>query len=192
MSHPNGQGYQGRDGAAGQPGGQAQAVRRELWLDLEDTVVTPAVNGFDACELINIEKVRQVIAEFQPDAVSIFSFAIWHVGGLQDFNARLRKLLENALGVRFSIIPTVDDHIIPACCGQLGLFQAGVDFQEMSNFWGKQGAFRLYARQHADRHLRHHPNLGLHMLLLDDVVYNEMTYWPDMQTAVEQRNIDLL
>lgn len=167
-------------------------MRRELFLDLEDTVISPVVDGWHNVELINVKLVRDVIASFAPTTVNIFSFAIWNERELCKFNTSVRAPLEQALAVPFNLVLTVDHDIIPVCCQQMGMSPSAVDFQEMSNFWGKQGAFRLCMRHHAVNHRRHHPNLPLHVLLLDDAVYNERTVWPDLQTTVEQRNIDQL
>lgn len=192
MSDTAFQSHTSRDDAAQRTIVQAEAVRRELWLDLEDSVISPVVDGWHNIELINIELVRNVIASFAPTTVNIFSFAIWNERELLKFNTFVREHLARALGVSFNLILTVDRDIIPTCCQQMGMSPSTVDFQEMSNFWSKQGAFRLCMRHHAINHRRHHPNLPLHVLLLDDAVYNERTVWPDLQTTVEQRNIDQL
>lgn len=192
MSDTSEQGNPSGDVAARQPGITTQAVRRDLWLDLEDTIVTPIVDGWHLFDIINLEKIKDVIDSFDPHSVNIFSFAIWneHQRGL--FNRLCRPHLESALNLRFNLVLTVDGDITPVCCKEMGISAQSVDFQEMSNFWGKQGAFRLCMRHHAVNHRRHHPNLPLHALLLDDVVYNERMVWPDLQTTVEQRNIDQL
>lgn len=168
------------------------SVRRELFIDLEDTVITPVVNGWFKTELINIDKVKDVIRSFEPHAINIFSFAIWNERERNGFEAGTRELLERALGIRLNLVLTVDEDIIPVCCRQMGIHADSVDFQEMSAFWSKQGAFRLCMRHHAENHRRHRPNLPLHALLLDDAVYNERLVWPDLQTTIEQRNIDQL
>ena len=192
MSDTADQGLNSRDDDPQHLDQPAQAVRREIWLDLEDTVITPVVEGWFKTELINIDKVRRVIRDFKPDAVHLFSFAIWDEQQREGFRQGTRDMLEKALGLKLQLILTVDTDIIPICCRQMGIEPSTVDFQEMSNFWSKQGAFRLCMRHHATNHRRHHPNLPLHVLLLDDVVYNEYTVWPDLQTTVEQWNIDQL
>lgn len=161
-------------------------------MNLEDTVITPVVEGWFKTELINVEKVKQVIASFRPNAVHLFSFAIWNEQQRDGFTRGTRDMLEQALGIKLGLVLTVDTNIIPTCCRQMGIVPTTVDFQEMSNFWSKQGAFRLCMRHHAANHRRWHPNLPLHLLLLDDTVYNEYTVWPDLQATVEQWNIDQL
>lgn len=192
MSDSIDKGNPGGDEPTGQPGITLEVVRAEVWLDLEDTIVTPIVDGWHLFEIINLEKVKKVIADLNPVSVNIFSFAIWneHQRGL--FNRHTRPHLEAALDRRFEIVPTVDDDIIPVCANQMGIAAETVDFQEMSNFWGKQGAFRLWMRDWATRFQRHQPNLKLHAVLLDDVVYNEKVEWPDLWATIEQWNIDQL
>lgn len=192
MSHSAFQGLAPRDEPAQHADDAAQAVRRELFLDLEDTIITPVVNGWGSFELINVEKVRAFIDAFEPTAVNIFSFAIWDLHQRELFNRLCRPHLEKALSITFNLTLTVDGDITPVCCRQMGVSPGLVDFNEMSAFWSKQGAFRLWCRHHATSLRLHEPNLHLHMVLLDDVVYNEVLRWPDLQTTVEQRNIDQL
>ena len=165
-------------------------VRRKLFLDLEDTVITPVVNGWLNTQVINKAKVREFIEEFQPHDVNIFSFAIWNEHELRGFNHGTRPMLEQALGVQFSAVPTVDGEIIPACCKVMNLAPETVDFQEMSNFWGKHEAFRLNMR-----HIFRHSNLfsgQIQVVLLDDAVFNEHFDWPDLHVSGRIINIDTL
>lgn len=163
-----------------------------LLLDLEDTVITPVLNGWFNTHLINVPKIRRVLEEFRPDQVSVFSFAVWNEAELKRFNMGTRPMIESAFGFKFELVPTVDDDIIPACCSEMNIHRDRVDFQDASNFWSKQGAFRHWARVHIKALRRHEPNLPIHMLLLDDAVYNEQVIWKDLNAIVEQQNIDQL
>ena len=154
-------------------------------------MVTPITSGWANFDLLNLQKIRDVLRSFEPHSVVIFSFAIWDQQQRRLFETYCRPHLERELGVTFDLVLTVDDDIIPTCCRQLGIEPSTVDFQELSAFWGKQGAFRLWARDFALDH-RSTSILPLHLLLLDDVVYNERVVWPDLQATVEQRNIDQL
>lgn len=154
--------------------------------------MTPIVSGWGSFDIINLDKIRGVLASFEPHSVSIFSFAIWDQHQRSLFDRHCRPHLETALGVTFNLVLTVDDDITPTCCRLMGISPGTVDFNELSAFWGKQGAFRLWARAHVTVLRRHHPDLRHHLLLLDDVVYNERVEWPDLQATVEQRNIDQL
>jgi hypothetical protein len=160
---------------------------RHLWLDLEDTIITPVVNGWFNVQLMNIVKVRQVIKEFEPDYVHIFSFAIWDQAQLHSFNTLLRDHLERALGVEFSVVPTVDDDILPRCCKVAGIHRDTVSFLEMSDFWGKHEAFRLFMRStYADMQ----PDVSVDVMLLDDSVINESFNWPDLRISGRIFNIE--
>lgn len=165
-------------------------AQRKLFLDLEDTVITPVVEGWLKTEVINVPKVREFIEEFKPHDVNIFSFAIWNARELAQFNSGPRKCLEDALGVHFNMVPTVDDHILPACCKVMKLAVSTVDFQEMSNFWGKHESFRLNMR-HLFSRARAFGNF-IDVVLLDDAVFNERFIWPDIQVSGRIINIDTL
>lgn len=165
-------------------------VRKHLWLDLEDTVITPVLEGWWKTELINIAVVRDVIAEFKPDFLHIFSFAIWNETERAQFNAAVRPHLEAALGMEFTTVPTVDDDILPVCCKIMGLTASTVDFQEMSNFWGKHESFRLFMRSVHANTAKH--GVSAEVMLLDDAVFNETFEWPDLQLRGAILNIDKL
>lgn len=132
------------------------------------------------------------MAEFQPDTVNLFSFAIWNQQQRDGFNRGTRHMLENALGCKLNFVPSVDDDITPICCKEMRLGPGSVDFAEMSNFWSKQGSFRLFMRHHARNMKRH--GRSLHAVLLDDVVYNETLTWDDREctATISQFNIDQL
>lgn len=143
--------------------------------------------------MLNINKVRDVITSFEPHLIGIFSFAIHDSHQLSLFDTHCRPHLEKALGVSFDVALTVDHHIIPTCARQLGLHPSAVDFEEMSNFWGKQGTFRLVMQRRVIALLAERaPFRQQHLLLLDDVVTDEILTWPTLKTTIEQRNIDTL
>lgn len=183
-------GHQSRNAEAGSGESARQAVRRELWLDLEDTLVTPITQGWHLFDIINLTKIKNVISDFKPQHVSIFSFAIWDQHQLGLFNRHCRPHLEQALEVKFDEVLTVDEDIKLACCREMGISAQMVDFIELSNFWGKQGAFRHCMRHRAKLFRQSNPNEALHTLLLDDVVEPELLVWPDLDTTVDQWNID--
>jgi len=160
---------------------------RHLFIDLEDTVIEPVLNGWGRTALLNIEKVKRFIKEFKPNTVNIFSFAIWNTAELDKFNTLCRPGLEQALGIKFNAIPTVDDDIIPMCCNVLGIGQGAVDFDDCSTFWGKHEAFRLNMR-----HLAKASQRPLEVAFLDDAVFNENFEWPDLKISGRIINIDLM
>jgi len=179
--------HQSRDGEAERAVAAPEAVRT-LWLDLEDTIILPVVNGWFQTEPINIDKVKRFIAKFKPAHINIFSFAIWNEPSRELFNQGTRPMLEQALGVTFDLVLTVDDDVIPACCAVMKLNPSSVDFSEMSNFWSKQGAFRL-CMQHMFKNSHTH-GVAVEVALLDDAVFNEDFFWPDLNVRGCILNID--
>jgi hypothetical protein len=170
--------------------GAVMADVRHLFLDLEDTVITPVMDGWFNTHLINVPKVKAFIAEYQPTAVHLFSFAIWDAAQRDRFNQGIRPRLESALGTTLSLVPTVDDDIIPVCCKVMGMGREAVDFSEMSNFWGKQIAFKLYMQNMFKNTAKH--DVDTEVVLLDDVVFNEHFFWPDVRVKGCILNIDQL
>lgn len=161
---------------------------RELHLDLEDTIITPVVNGWANTELINLDLIRRVMAQFKPDTLHLFSFAVWNEHELERFNRFVRPMIEHELQLPISSTPTVDDQILPACVREANLHRDTVDFSDMSAFWGKQGAFRLYMRQ---RHKSTHKHgRSIKAVLLDDAVHNEIFELLDAGVQAAALNID--
>lgn len=156
---------------------------KHLWLDLEDTIITPVVNGWFNTQLMNVEKIKRFITEFKPDFVHVFSFAIWNEHELLRFNEGTRPMIEKALEIQFSIVPTVDDDILPVCSKVMNLH--GLTFIDMSDFWGKQEAFRLNMR-----HMFATTDQEIDVVLLDDAVFNEKFSWPDLHIQGQILNID--
>lgn len=148
------------------------------------------VEGWWKVELINIDKIKAVMTKFQPHFIHIFSFAIWNEQERDKFSAAVRPLIEKELGMPLSLVPTVDDDIIPVCCKVMNLATSTVDFQEMSNFWGKAGAFRLCMRNMFSKTSQH--GIIGEVMLLDDAVYDETFMWPDIQVKGCILNIDQL
>lgn len=158
-----------------------------MFLDLEDTVITPAVNGWERTECINIEKVKNVIREFKPDFIHLFSFAIWNERELNKFKVSTLGMIQKVFGIEFHQMWTVDDDIIPMCSNELGLTKGIITFADASDFWSKHQSFRLCMRQHFKGNPQSAP---VQVMLLDDVVFNEVFEWPDMGLTGFVRNID--
>lgn len=162
---------------------------KHLFLDLEDTIIFPVMNGWNDTHLVNVEKIKAFIADFKPDQVHIFSFAIWNQRELKGFMNGTRMMIQDALGVKFTVVPTVDDDIIPRCCDMMGLNRSTVDFQEMSNFWGKHEAFRLFVRSKLQTGWVKW-KIESEVVLLDDAVWDENFEWPDLHVKGRIINID--
>jgi hypothetical protein len=86
-----------------------------------------------------------------------------------------------------NMVPTVDFHILPACTNIMGMGCDTVDFMEMSNFWGKHEAFRLFIR-HTFKKVPIEQQT--YVTLLDDAVMNEQFEWPDLRIIGRIINID--
>lgn len=153
---------------------------KHLFLDLEDTIITPVVNGWNDFDLINVSTVKQVIEEFKPDSVNVFSFAIANIQDITHFNKFCRPHIEKAIGLEFSFVPDVDNVVIPACCDILKLHKSRVDFFDASDFWSKQESFRLFMRSFFRNTWKDH-KLETEVMLLDDAVINESFEFTDLR-----------
>ena len=162
---------------------------KHLFLDLENTIITPAMNGWHHTELINVEKIKNIISDFKPDHVHVFSFAIWNKIQLHEFNASTRSMIEKALGVKLENVPTVNDDIIPACCSIRKIHSDRVTFSDASEFWCKHESFRLFTR-FTFKNAWPAWESQTHVMLLDDMVFNEKFEWADMRITGEIKNID--
>jgi len=96
-----------------------------------------------------------------------------------------QSMIESALGVPLFNVPTVDDDIIRLCEREMNLGMGCMNFSDMSDFWGKAGAFRLNMRQ-----MWKSGSTPVEVVLLDDAVYNEFFEWPDIQVKGRILNID--
>lgn len=61
-----------------------------LFIDLEETVID---NWFNK-NFINIDKIKNMIDDLNPDHLHIFSAAIWDINDVNEFNNKLRKNLQ--------------------------------------------------------------------------------------------------
>lgn len=169
------------------------SAQRHLFLDLEDTVIQPVTQGWFHTELVNIPKVRRFIKEWEPDEIHLFSFAVHNAHELSGFNRGTRPMLEEALGRKIRLTPTVDDDILPACCRLQRLSPQHTTFTEMVEFWGKQTAFRMFLReQHRKLFPRTSLDEPLHVAFLDDAVFDEDFSWPVENIHGRVLNVDML
>jgi hypothetical protein len=156
---------------------EAPAVKH-LFLDLEDTVITPVVDDWANTELINCEKVKSFIEQFQPNYVNIFSFAVWHAQDLAEFNWSVRPRLEKALEVPLTSVPLLDTDILQACCNAKWISSKRVHRKDVINFWGKQEAFRLFTMNKYGR--IDSTQISHEVVLLDDQVHHEEFLLPKL------------
>lgn len=160
---------------------------RHLFLDLEDTVIEPVTYGWESPKLINVDKVRGFIAQVNPSAVHIFSFAVATAEDVAHFEQHVKPLLEEALGVSITHCPTLFEHIIPECCQHSNLAEDKVSIEDVCDFWGKQGSFKHYVQQ-VFKGLEH----PVEVVLLDDAVTDEDFNFPALGVSGWVRNVDLL
>lgn len=152
---------------------------KQLFLDLEDTVIEPVLTGWHNASLLSADKldaIRKLIVEEKANSIHLFSFALHNTNELKQFNRFVKKPLEDALDIHLATTFTVDEEILPIICRELKLHN--VTFSEMVEFWGKQEAFRLFCKAMFKRHwLTWREEISV--VLIDDSVSNETWSWPD-------------
>lgn len=166
-------------------------TKKQLWLDLEDTVIHPVTNGWGNTQLMNIAQVKEFIGEFKPDELHIFSYALWNPFELRQFNHSVRSFLEERLGLPISLTPLVDDEIVPGCCRVMGISPERVTFSDASDFWSKQEGFRLFMR-HLHSNTWKETGVAVDVVLLDDIVIDETWVFPKLHLSGRTLNIDTL
>lgn len=119
-----------------------------LYLDLEDTVITPAINGWCSVTFLERElaRIHRLIAEQSYDAFAIFSFAVHRDKDYDEFRVFIEPTLRKALGIAngFVEIPKVYDDIIPTIAKRRGMHPSYVTLSDIVEFYGKNESFRLY------------------------------------------------
>lgn len=163
-------------------------TQRHLFLDLENTIISEVTDGWHTASLINVDLIKQVISEFKPHYISVFSFAIWNEVEKQKFVQHAKQMIEDALSISFHVVLRVDEDIIPACSHVKKLLPSKVDFMEADDFWGKHEAFRLFVR-HSFEKVWSTDSKSTEVMLLDDVVWNEEWCWPDIHVNGKICNI---
>lgn len=141
--------------------------QRHVFLDLEDTIITPVLGGWSSVELLNRDAVRDWLDVIKPTTVNLFSFAITDQGDLDYFDDICREWLERNLQVKFTLTPTMDD-----ITGWLKKAKhlSILSMADIVEFWGKGDAFNLCAPVLADMlglNVRSDPQ---ELILLDDSV----------------------
>lgn len=153
------------------------------FFDLEDTVVTPNVDGWHTVELINGALMREYLGTIRPHASHVFSFALHDSHQRNLFNTHARGMIERELGVAFSFVPTVDEELLPICCKMKNLHPQRVDFLDITSFWGKQEVFRMFVRHMFGTNPQDRPHVKC--VLFDDSVINEKFEYPDLNLSGE-------
>lgn len=154
-----------------------------LFLDLEDTIITPITTSWWQCSLIHQERIRHFIHTHPIEQLHVFSFALHNAHELERFNQAVRPRLEHSLGMPFTLTPTIDDAILPVCAAAHQLHPQRVDFSDLVDFWGKQNAWRTFlAHAPCIQQLAQNKSTPLHCVLIDDLVESE-------HFALPKRNI---
>jgi hypothetical protein len=152
-------------------------VEKHLFLDLEDTIISPVDGGWHTFRIINEEKIQNLISVLKPKHVHIFSFAIGNNIERDLFNTICRPAVERAIGFSLEMVPTVDDDILPAAIRVRCMGMVGIDFVEMTNFWGKEETFKFFLRDLVKRKIVD----GIDACLLDDCVIEERWEIPSLK-----------
>ncbi len=164
-------------------------MQQHIFFDLEDTVITPATDGWWKTELIHQETIQKILRRWPGATHHLFSFALHDARQLRLFNEGTRPMLEQSLGSSLVHTPTVDDDILPVCCKVKGLIPSLTSFTDMVEFWGKDLSFKMWIRDWLERHPSKEPR---QILFLDDAVQDEDVVLRFHQAQVFIRNIDSL
>lgn len=142
-------------------------MEKLLFLDLEDTVCEPVLTGWRSTSLLprEIDSIKRFIEAWQPDSVSLFSFAVHDETDRLQFLQHMQPHLENALGIRFAEVPTVLGSIREACAKEHRMAPSKLTFSDMVEFWGKAISFELFCQNRARK-----AKAPTHFVLIDDAV----------------------
>lgn len=159
-----------------------------LWLDIEDTILTPVVEGWPNSQAIHQKKLKMLIDDVKPDTVNIFSFAVHSDFDRTAFLTFWAEYFKGLIGHEFSTIPTVDQIRI-ACCKQLMLSQDRVSFSDMCDFWSKQLAFELFIQDRASKKEAWGMTEHDHHILFDDAVIEKTFTLPACNVSGQTINV---
>lgn len=158
-------------------------MKKIVFLDLEDTVI----DEFDKvgfASLVNIVPVRNFIAAEAPDAVRLFSFALWSEHCIKQFGMFFESRLTQALQVQFDLEDTFTTEKLFKLCRRHGhVFE---DERECRLFHGKDYGFQ--------RFIEMSPQFDdTEVVLVDDAVETKTIQYPARRTAIRMVNVnDLL
>lgn len=128
----------------------------EVFVDLEETLV----QSWDNPLLCNVQKLTTWFKNNNVTEVHLFSFAVWNDKDRDIFVKDFQPFLENAFGVKFVTVPTVEEMM------KVDTKVTGLRFENLTEFIsirGKVGAFQSWCRLHPS---------GDTCILFDDVVPN--------------------
>lgn len=158
-------------------------MKKVVFLDLEDTVIDVfSRTGFT--RLVNIAFVRDFIAAEAPDAVRLFSFALWRDQCIEQFRRFFERQLNEALGVTLDMRDTFTTEKLFKLCRQKGLVFE--DDNECALFHGKDfGAQHFFEMS---------PGFDdTEVVLVDDSVVTKTIQYPGRNLTIRMVNVnDLL
>lgn len=158
-------------------------MKKIVFLDLEDTVIDE-FNKVGFASLVNILPVRNFIAAEAPDAVRLFSFALWSDHCIKQFEMFFQGRLSHGLNVQFDMTDTFTTEKLFKLCRRHGhVFE---DDRECMLFHGKDYGFQ--------RFIEMSPQFDdTEVILVDDAVETKTIQYPNRGTAIRMVNVnDLL
>jgi len=158
-----------------------------LFLDLEDTIITPTLAGWTSCEVLGnfcIHRLLPFMRTERFDRIGIFSFAIDNAADKDKFATQLQGFIEKFLGVKFTIIPHVEE--IVAALRVVSGINGELPLADVVSFWGKAGAFHKWIRwMHSQGRLQ-----GVdEIVFIDDSVETET--WLMFKETLEVRVLNI-
>lgn len=146
-----------------------------LYFDLEGTII----DVFDAGNHMNIDRAKSLIATFGVSDIGIFSFAIYDQADKDHFYRNIAPGLEDALGVRIIVAPSVKEQQIAHEEHTGHKYDSIHDWIRMV---GKVQGFQSWAYSKLG-------NCEL-AILVDDVVPNLDMIYNDINFSISYINID--
>lgn len=158
-------------------------MKKVVFLDLEDTVIDVfSRTGFT--RLMNIPQIRAFLAAEAPQAVRIFSFALWSNACVEQFNLHFAAPLSKALDVALDTQDTFTTQQLYTLCRQNGLVFE--DDNECALFHGKNYGFQHFIEMSPAFD-------NTEVVLVDDSVETKTIHYPGRNLAIRLVNVsDLL
>lgn len=157
-------------------------VKKILFLDLEDTVIDDFSKGAQAT-LLNTDAVRSFIASEAPDAVRIFSFALYSDRCKEQFRRCFETRLNQALSVQLDTTRLFTTPQLLQLCRRHGTYFE--DDHECLLFHGKDYGFQRFVEMSAQFD-------DVEVVLLDDVVEPKTIHYPKRALTIRLININQL
>ncbi len=152
-------------------------MNKFIFLDLEGTVISL----IDDPVLMNIDLVKNWLANEQANIVGIFSFAIDNEKEKDEFqNSWVKKALQSNLNIQIGRIVTVEDVLKSVRQKNRVSFE---DLWELKQLWGKERGFVDFCKMTFS---------NCEVVLLDDMVDDMLMTLPDKNLAIRTVNVNSL